>query len=803
MTERIFRWWADRWLLQCLVLVGFSFVAGAGVIAPEKVHQLKDDLRRAVIEAWDSEDDEPEISDAAVKDQPVADSSDSGEQDVPPSPPRVEVFRVDNAGLVVVANIRDTADGDLLNQQRGNALRSAVEALESLPQVYSVQWLNDIPDFNLFGLSGSLLPGPNASPRQWDSARTKILDNPLAVGQFLSSDARTAIMLLTIDWFDVFEDSDVTDALRIAATEAAGDDDIEFRVTGEIPLNLMIANSYEEDSTKYQIVGYAIMMITALVLFRGPAAVIIVAIAPALGVFWTMGLLRYFDLQDNPFTAVIVPVLISLVGLTDSVHLMVEVRNQRASGLSAVEAGRRAVARVGLACLLTSVTTAVAFASLQTAHHEVVREFGWCCVIGVAATFISVLTVIPLGCRSPLGRRLHVGLEKSLIHRQFSRIEPLIDWILRYRTAWSIAAIASTAACIIAASRLTPDEKRFTGLSDVGEAPEALRHIDEAMGGLEFARISIVGDLDVPEHRMLWMVSKVGKILNDEPLIGHPMGMHRLIDALPGERLNLSGLSRDQADRPEIRESIRSRLGLLDLMPASLKRAYYVPESRSATIQFRLKDIGIAAYAETFQRIEQQLDQLRESNPDFDLRLRGGAFWRWENLYQIVIDLTKSLTLAGGIIAIILMFVYRSIRLGLISIIPNVFPLAVTAAMLSVLGLHLEMVTVCAFTVCMGIAVDDTIHFLTRYREEQRTEQSVEEVTRLAFGGVGSALLMTTVVLVAGMASAITGDARDVRLFGAMGCVTLITALVADMTFLPALLATFGSQPKTDPKSES
>ena len=99
------------------------------------------------------------------------------------------------------------------------------------------------------------------------------------------------------------------------------------------------------------------------------------------------------------------PVLISLVGLTDAVHLMSEIRNQRATGLESRQASRRGVARVGMACFLTSLTTAVGFASLAWAHHEIVREFGRCCVLGVSLQFVSVLTVVPLGCRSPLGRR--------------------------------------------------------------------------------------------------------------------------------------------------------------------------------------------------------------------------------------------------------------------------------------------------------------------------------------------------------------------------------------------------------------
>ena len=106
----------------------------------------------------------------------------------------------------------------------------------------------------------------------------------------------------------------------------------------------------------------------AVILFRGITAVIIVAMAPSLGVFWTLGMLRFFDFQDNPFNDIVLPVLLSLVGLTDGVHLMVQIRRLRASGLSERDAARAGIRQVGLACALTSLTTAIGFGSQWRPH---------------------------------------------------------------------------------------------------------------------------------------------------------------------------------------------------------------------------------------------------------------------------------------------------------------------------------------------------------------------------------------------------------------------------------------------------
>lgn len=750
--RRFFTWWADRPALHVAVIAVVTALATLGHYDPQLVLDLLAPSQQEVVA--DEDDELPAVL--------------SGPQDKPPD---VEPFQVAGGGCIVVA----TSD-DFFQPSSLAAIRTAVNRLEALPQVERVLWIESIPGLNLFGLPESLLPRADASPRQMEAARERTLRNPLAVGQLISSDARTLLLHLSIDWYYVTTDEACTSDLREAAEAGAATvdgADVHFQVTGPAPLHLMMVKNHLRDSWRYQVIGYTIMIIAALILFRGFSAVAIVAIAPATGVYWTIGFLKYFDLQYNPFADVIVPVLISLVGLTDSVHMMVEIRNQRARGLDVLQATRQGVSRVGLACVLTSVTTAIGFASLLWAHHEVVQEFGQCCVLGVGCTLISVLTVVPLGCRSPLGRRLHVGLGKSLVDSQLRRIGPVVSWVLDHDRRASWLAIGATGALAAVCTFLTPDEKRYSGLSDSGEAAQALRHLDQSLGGLEFSQVSVSWDEQAEEAELLDVLREVDEVLDDERLLGHPLGLRDLLAALPGE------------GEPE------ERMSLLELLPPSLKRSFYTPETRSAFVQFRVQDIGIARYSAVFERLNRKLDEIAARHERFELRLTGNAVWRWEHVYRIVTDLAASLGTASIIIWIILTIVYRSVRIGLISIVPNFFPLVATGAMLVVTGQYLELVTVCVFTICIGIAVDDTIHFLTRYKEEADGGGDHRSVIQRAFTGVGSALLMTTIVLVAGMMTAIFGDARDARIFGIMGALTLATALFADIVFLPALLSRF------------
>ena len=153
-----------------------------------------------------------------------------------------------------------------------------------------------------------------------------------------------------------------------------------------------------------------------------------------------------------------------------------------------------------------------------------------------------------------------------------------------------------------------------------------------------------------------------------------------------------------------------------------------------------------------------------------------------------------SLGTAAIIIFLILAIVYRSLRIGIISILPNLFPLCVAGTYLALTDQALEIVTVCAFTCCLGIAVDDTIHFLTRYVEEKRETSDEEEAIGRAFTAVGTALIMTTLVLVSGFLTVLLSETREHRIFASMSAITVAAALFGDLVFLPAILARFAKK---------
>lgn len=666
----------------------------------------------------------------------------------------------------------------LFTPEGAAALRNVAHALESTDFISNAVWMDRVPMLNIFGLPEPVFPHAAASPLQYAAARQKALDHPFIGGQLLSADGNTTLIMLSIDGLFVESDEDcIAGVKRIAETAAADHPgaEMEFAITGWLPAYVTAMKSHNENQFQFMLIGYGVIAIMAVVLFRGIAAVIVVALAPALGVFWTLGFVNYFDFGHNPFNEVVLPVLVSLVGLTDGVHLLVQIRKLRSEGMTPKDAAKQGLKDVGLACALTSLTTAIGFGSLATANHEFVREFGMCCVVGVILSFVSVVTTIPLACSTWIGKFVHVGQEKSLVDQQLGRIGVVVEWVLARKRVVSQIAIVSTVVLIGVSLTLRPDDRRSNALPTQSEPAKAIALLDKEMGGIDSNSIIVQWDESIESDgpQVMEFIAEVDTLLSQEALVGHPLSIANLMDALPGD-----GKAAD-------------RMSMLELLPPPLKRAFYTPERRTATVSFRVQDLGIRKYSDVFERIETGVTSLVDRYPGFTTTMTGDSIWRWRNLYEIVVDLATSLGVASLIIFAVLALVYRSFRIGLISIVPNCFPLAVAGTWLAVSGQSLEVVTVCAFTVCLGIAVDDTIHFLTRFLEERNRTDDDEEAIRRAFTGVGTALIMTTIVLVAGFSTVLLSDSRDHFIFASMGAITLTAALFADLVFLPALLARF------------
>ncbi len=699
-------------------------------------------------------------------------------RDQPATPRRLPSMSVERDSLGVSQAYLVVRSDQIFTREGATALREIVDALEALETVASVQWIDQAPPLNIFGLSEPVLPRGQASAQRFEMAKAKALRHPLIVGLFLSSDAKTLLLGIGFDWLYVDEDADCTTHLiDTAQAILAKHPDVEMTiaVTGGIPLRIAILENQASNELTFQLIGYGMILLMAVILFRGVTVVLVVAAAPALGVFWALGFLRYFGWEDNPFSQVILPVLLSLIGFADGVHMMVYIRRCLSEGQLPKRACRSALATVGVACSLTTVTTSIGMGSLAFSKNDVVREFAYSCVLGSSTILVAVLLVIPLACCARFGPRLAKGADRGLVDRYLQRVGGPVAAMMKYSRAVAYFAIALMIVLATCTFQLRPDDRQSNALPSGSDAQKALAHLDSSMGGLSVGNVNVNwrAMTEATPTEIGTVIDAVDQLLGKEPLLAHPLSLCKLLAALPGD------------------ESPVDKMPMSELLPPPLKLALYDPDNHVAKITFRTKDLGTAAYKPVFERVEAGLKQIEKLHNGFKLQLAGDAVWRWRNLYKIVSDLAFSLGTASIEILFVMGIAFRSLRLGLIAIMPNMIPLAASGTFMAIFGWPLDITSVCSFTICLGIAVDDTIHFLSRYREEQQHQSDRELAIKQAFQGVGTGMIMTTIVLVAGFSSVLISQTRDHRVFGLLGIITLLSALLCDLFLLPSLLKHF------------
>jgi hypothetical protein len=486
-----------------------------------------------------------------------------------------------------------------------------------------------------------------------------------------------------------------------------------------------------------------------------------------------MGMLGLIGEPINMLTNV-VPVLVLVIGFTDSMHLVLHVRRALAEGSSSLEAAQSAIRHLGLACALTSLSTAVGFGSLMVASLDGIRTFGWCCALGSVCSFFAVITVVPLLASTPLAKYVVAKRPPSGQSRFGSFADRLITGLLRYRRGVLACGAVLTLALAWTATGLEPDHKIETEIPHNSEAYRALEHIDDTFGGVMFAYAVVEWPekYNLRSQEVYDVLEEVDQVLDQTPELSNTLSVLNLVKSLPGRS-----------------SSLARRASELRYMPEQILHSLVGSDQQRALVSAHMPDVGARLLKPAFIEVDRQFEEIGREHPGFHVELVGGSVTVFRNVHLMIEDLWKSLATAAGVMFLMIWVGLRSLRYALVSIVPNVFPLLCTGAFIVLTGRYLEMSTVIVFSISLGIAVDDTIHFLVRFKREMASGADADLAIRRTFKVVGTAIVMTTVALVGGHLVVMISAFPAIQLFGLLAAVTIASALIGDLLILPAILA--------------
>lgn len=670
---------------------------------------------------------------------------------------------------------------DLLNKPQLEAFRNAVVDLQLTDGVGGlVSMLSARGKPDATGYAAPIVPDDLPEDQAAYAAVIQTLkENDIVKGKFLSDDGHLALIVIALDRAEV---RDKSAKVIIGGIKDAVDADLKgsgltAKLTGAPVMQLEIRNAVERDQLTYNVLGLLFGASVAAIFFRRVSLMLVAALPPVLAVIWSLGLLGWIGFRLNLFLNVMTP-LVMVMGFADSMQMVSAIRIRLREGDNKYEAVKFAVRVVGPACVVAHSAALLSFLALLFSESALIRTFGMAGASSTVISFVAVIVVLPL--LAVLLIRNERALAKdhtpadALMDGLGDIVGGIVDRVVRHPGLYSFIGFVLFALFIFAHSNLEPRYRLADQVPDREQALAATGRLDQKLTGAN------------PVHVMIqW---GPGTSLYDPGTLAAIAAAHEVLEkeAGLGNVWSLESLRRWLAAAGDTSvETVKKYVGIL---PEHLVRRFISADEMSVLVTARLPDMDASEILPVVEKIDHALDPVRKEHPGYEISVTGLPAIAARNSARMIDQLDESIPICVGVAAVLLALAFRSVFVGLISILPGLFPVMATGALLWALGGGLEFASVVALIVIFGLGIDALVHFLNRLRLEEQVGDAPEHAIRRARVLVGPAIILTTMVLAFGLGVTVFSDLPSLRTFGLVCGVTLLASLVADLVFLPATI---------------
>ena len=647
--------------------------------------------------------------------------------------------------------------------------------LTTVPHVEHVQSLYNAPLIN--GTDGFLeITNAWVQPQPWQ----RINDQPLFRNLLSNTDGTTQVIQVRVDPF-IEKVSDLTQVatdIQHSIERHPPPTGIELTTTGVPHIRTEIVDLMLADEMFYVPVTAVMFLLTIVWLFRGIRLALAPIAAVQISMGWAVGLLIVSGVTFN-ILSMLVPAISMVIGIADGIHLVSRYREERAHISSAEDALARTLAEMTSACFLTTFTTASGFASLLVADTVVIQDFGLHAAVAVSITFIGIMVIIPLWMRFLPD---HVFEGPQVVHQQWTKTFTWLHTITNTHRRSII--LFSTVLCIGAgyiASQSQANSYILEMYSDDHPTVQALHTIEDELSGIVPMFIYL-------EQRQSWMNPTDLKVIQEIQQFAAERDFVRWSTSISEQQslIHHALTNEGQYSLPASEDMLAQEQLLTEMGGGIPNDAILSVDEHRTRILVLCKDIG----GVDFLQFKSDLDdfiQSRNSDNRFEWRVTGDGMLASIGIDKLINDLLSSVGLVFVVILLVFAWMLRSTPHVLLAFIPNVLPLLMTLALLSLMGRDLQVSNIVSFTVAIGLAVDDTIHFVARYREERLAGHSHQLAMQRTMLGAGHAIVLTSILLICGFGLLSTSELTSTFYFGILTAITLISAIFADLLLLPAM----------------
>ncbi len=583
----------------------------------------------------------------------------------------------------------------------------------------------------------------------------------------------------------------VFDDLNPAIEKFEKETGLDIRVSGMPYIRTMNAQNIIDEIGIF--VGLA-LLVTSLIFFlffRSYRATFITMTVVSIGVIWALGFIGWFQYEISVLMALIPPLII-VIGVPNAIFFINKYQQEVKKHGNQAKSLQRIISKIGNATLMTNLTTASGFATFIFIKSQLLREFGIIASINIMAIFFLSILIIPI-----IYSFMHKPKVKHLKHLERKWMEAIVDWMEKTVRHHRIAIYISTVIIIIV-SIIGVYMIRVSGsiIEDMPKGKQFYKDIvffENEFGGIMPLEILIdtKRKKGVMNLSTLKRMNKLDEELDEIPELSKSVSILNLVKYSKQAFYN-GNPKYYQLPTEQEKNFILAYTKNSDTNSDMLKN-FVDSTGQYARITTFMRDIGTDKMTRIEERLHEKIDKAFPKNK-YDVTLTGKALVFLKGTNYLIKNLVISLSLAIFIISLFMAWMFRSYKMIIISLLPNILPLLITAGLMGYLGVPIKPSTILVFSVAFGISVDDTIHFLAKYRQELIAHKwNVRKSVYGALRETGLSMFYTSIVLFFGFLVFTVSSFGGTKALGGLVSVTLLFAMVANLLLLPSLLLSLES----------
>lgn len=696
-----------------------------------------------------------------------------------------ESFETDNDFLVIGFE----SPNSIFDEAFLKTVDGYVEDLENLPYVKEV--------FSPTQLEEPIRLGPSIFKRpllRWDSPDSivnqnlradsiRIFNHPVWVGSIVSANAKSLLVQLS---HDQKLSKAGCDSLAVAISDLAASWKYPSHIAGRSVAQKYYVDVMQREVVIFVSIGIIIIIVFLWVAFQSIWGVAVPLLVVLLSGLWTLGLMELTGKSIDVMT-IVLPTIIFVVGISDVVHILSryyeELRNHKQHWLAV----QTAFKEVGLATFLTTLTTAIGFLTLSTSSVKPIQDFGIYAAVGVGIAYLLAFSLLPaVMILFPAPALTNSG--KGVFWNK--RLQSGFRIVLGHGKLIALVTSALIIFGVAGASKMEVNNVLLEDLSEEDPFRQEFEFFEKHFAGVRPFEMSvqITDSVDVFDWDVQSTLAEITAYLSNEYGVGSIISSDRLLSQLNrwnnGDAISSYRLPPNQQELNRLVRGV-NRFGADAVFSTSVN-----PATKTLRIFGKLPDAG----AKHFQEKNDALYQWFHSNhpeSNLELRVTGTAQLIDLNIGSLASDMIQGLSLAFLIVALIAGLMFRSVAMVFIVLIPNMIPLLLIAGIMGWSGIDLKLSTSIIFTIAFGIAVDDTIHFISKLRMQLAKGHTLPYAIKRSFLGAGKAIIITSIILCGGFITLAGSSFLGTFYIGVLISLTLLLAVLADLFVLPWLILLF------------